>query len=212
MIYDMKHETTGQIAHQLSLNPDALVARLGHASTERPHWGSERAPEPEYSAHSVAVNLAETNGGAPEWIMLIPGGRFDTRDGRGPYSLSDPDKVIALTNALKMEAGLPIDYDHATDFAAPKGGPAPAAGWIRELENRDGSLWGRVEWTPEGETAVSSKKWRYISPVFEFSKANDVTKLLRAGLTNSPNLYSTAICAQRESIAAYTGLQVRFVS
>jgi len=77
----------------------------------------------------------ETNDIAPpEWIQLIPAGSFHGRDGRGPYVLSDPPAVIAATNALRMKAGIPIDYDHAIDFGAPQGAPAPAAGcscWTR---------------------------------------------------------------------------------
>ena len=95
-----------------------------------------------------------------------------------------------------MEAGLPIDYDHATDFAAPSGRPAPAAGWIREIEVRDGALWGRVEWTSHGRAAVVTHEYRYISPVFEYSQDGEVQRLLRAALTNNPNLYLTAISAR----------------
>src|SRR5229473_2555831 len=90
---------------------------------------------------------ATTDASAPEWIELLPAGVFYGRDGRGPFRLDDPDAVIESTHALQMNAGLPIDYDHATDFGAPEGRPAPAAGWIRELAIRTGALWGRVEWT-----------------------------------------------------------------
>src|SRR5208337_2666539 len=77
---------------------------------------------------------------APEWIELLPAGVFYGRDGRGPFRLADPSAVIESTIALQMNAGLPIDYDHATDFGAPEGRPAPAAGWIRELEVRGGGV------------------------------------------------------------------------
>ncbi len=133
---------------------------------------------------------------APEWIELLPAGVFHGRDGRGPYRLDDPAGVIAATLALRMEAGIPVDYDHATDFAAPNGRPAPAAGWIRELEVRDGALWGRVEWTERAARAILAREYRYISPVFQYSRADGrVIRLLRAGLTNNPNLYLTAISA-----------------
>jgi phage I-like protein len=130
---------------------------------------------------------------APEWIELLPAGDFAGRDGRGPFRLSNPSAVIAATDALRMEAGLPIDYDHATDFAAPTGRPAPAAGWIRTIEVRDGALWGQVEWTTHGGAAVVTHEYRYISPVFEYSQDGEVQRLLRAALTNNPNLYLTAI-------------------
>src|SRR5580698_2847236 len=133
---------------------------------------------------------------APEWIELLPAGDFAGRDGRGPFRLSNPEAVIAATQGLRMDAGLPIDYDHATDFAAPSGRPAPAAGWIRAIEVRDGALWGEVEWTRHGASAVVTREYRYISPVFEYSEDGEVQRLLRAALTNNPNLYLKAISAR----------------
>ena len=53
--------------------------------------------------------------GAPEWIMVIPAGQFSGRDGRGPFKLSNPQKVLDATAKADMKAGLPLDYDHATD-------------------------------------------------------------------------------------------------
>src|SRR5277367_2804513 len=140
---------------------------------------------------------------APEWIELLPAGVFYGRDGRGPFRLDDPAAVIASTTALQMNAGLPIDYDHATDFGAPEGRPAPAAGWIRELEVRGGAVWGRVEWTARAASSIVAREYRYVSPVFQFDpKDGVVTRLLRAGLTNNPNLHLTAIAASLTTAAA----------
>jgi phage I-like protein len=142
-----------------------------------------------------AANLAP-DGRASTWIELLPAGVFHGRDGRGPFRLDDPATVIAATLGLEMRAGLPIDYDHATDLAAPQGHPAPAAGWIKTLEARGGAIWGRVEWTERAAAAIAAREYRYISPVFQFDPADGrVTRLLRAGLTNNPNLYLTAIAA-----------------
>ena len=139
---------------------------------------------------------------APEWIELLPAGVFYGRDGRGPFRLDDPAAVIASTIALQMNAGLPIDYDHATDFGAPEGRPAPAAGWIRELEVRGGAVWGRVEWTARAASSIVAREYRYVSPVFQFDpKDGVVTRLLRAGLTNNPNLHLTAIAASLTAAA-----------
>jgi phage I-like protein len=149
------------------------------------------------AVHGTAIEDADLSSSAPpQWVMLIPAGEFSGRDGRGPFRLADPARVIAATEALGLAAGVPIDYDHATDFAAPEGRPAPAAGWIRELAERAGALWGSVEWTPHGAKAITSREYRYISPVFQYSPDGAVTRLLRAGLTNNPNLYLTAISAR----------------
>jgi phage I-like protein len=131
-----------------------------------------------------------------QWVELLKLGAFRGRDGRGPYRLDDPDAVIQASNAARMTAGIPIDYDHAIDLAAPGGAPAPAAGWIKELAVRDSAIWGRVEWTSRAASAIASHEYRYISPVFQYSPADGhVIRLLRAGLTNNPNLYLTAISA-----------------
>lgn len=150
----------------------------------------------ELSVHGAA--MAE-EGTPPEWIELVPAGEFRGRDGRGPFRLKSPEAVIAATRGLGMEAGIPIDYDHATDFAAPEGRPAPAAGWIRKLEARDGAIWGLAEWTRHGAAAVTAHEYRYISPVFEYAKSGEVVRLLRAALTNNPNLYLSAISARAAS-------------
>jgi phage I-like protein len=150
------------------------------------------------SGHNFGVcgTVIAEHSPAPKWIELLPAGDFAGRDGRGPFRLSNPAAVIAATNGLRMAAGLPIDYDHATDFAAPSGRPAPAAGWIHGIEARDGALWGSVEWTSHGRAAVVTREYRYISPVFEYSEDGEVQRLLRAALTNNPNLYLTAISAR----------------
>lgn len=148
------------------------------------------------SAKADAERPAVKNVTPPEWIELLPAGQFKGRDGRGPFKLDDPQGVIRATLALQMKAGIPIDYDHATDLAAPQGRPAPAAGWIKELQVRSGAIWGKVEWTRHGAAAVATREYRYVSPVFEYSNDGEVMRLLRAALTNNPNLYMTAISAR----------------
>ncbi|MGH8012572.1 MAG: phage protease, partial [Candidatus Binataceae bacterium] len=152
----------------------------------------------QYATHAAAL---AGDGTAPKWIELLPLGEFRGRDGRGPFKLDDPAKVIAATRALDMDAGIPIDFDHATDYGAPRGNPAPAAGWIKELAVGDGFLCGRVEWTRPGAEAVAAKRWRYVSPVFEHSDDGKVIRLLRAGLTNNPNLKLPAIAASQITTA-----------
>jgi phage I-like protein len=135
-------------------------------------------------------------GRVPKWIRLIPAGVFAGRDGRGPFVNDDPEAIIAATRQLQMEGGLPIDYDHAIDFAAPEGRPAPASGWIRELRKSSGAVWGRIEWTARAIAALMRGEYRYISPVFQYDpETGRVQRILHAGLTNNPNLYGAAITA-----------------
>ncbi|MDK3072762.1 phage protease [Sedimentitalea sp. JM2-8] len=123
---------------------------------------------------------------APEWVHLLPAGEIATADRRGPYHVTDLDQLVA--NSMRDGVDLLIDQDHATDLAAPKGDPAPARGWITELQARADGIWGRVEWTGEGRGLVVSRAYRALSPVLLHDKAKRVSRILRASLVNQPNL------------------------
>jgi len=145
---------------------------------------------------------------APEWITLIPAANFKGFDGRGPYRLDQPGHVVAATEEMiaeHMTAGLPLDFDHATDFAAPEGRQAPAAGWIKQVRAVNGAIQGRIEWTPKGRDAVEAHEYRYVSPVFEYDDEGRVVRLLRAALTNNPNLNLPAIASAESARRSAAG-------
>jgi|GEM_PF-951366 len=123
-------------------------------------------------------------------LELIPAGHFGGRDGRS-WNNDQPDQVVALSQAIQIPAGICIDEDHALEFSANEkiGGSAPAYGWIKSLEIREGAIWGKVEWTPLGAQAVKDRIYCGLSPVFAFDEdSGRVLALLSAGLTNKPNL------------------------
>lgn len=123
--------------------------------------------------------------GAPKWVHLVPAGSVFGVDGRGPYSLGDAAAVIAAS----MSAGkLPIDEMHATDHGMKTGGAAPARGWVVEMQSRDTGVWGRVEWTGPGKQLMADQAYRGISPVIAHDASGRISRVLRAGLTNAPNL------------------------
>ena len=136
------------------------------------------------SLHSTLPDGA----GAPDWVHLLPAGTFRGRDGRGPYRLDNPAGVIAASMETAAVGKLPIDENHATDHAMQSGQPSPARGWIVELQARPDGIWGRVEWTPTGQEMMAERAYRGFSPVFAHDKAGRVVRLLRAALTNTPNL------------------------
>jgi phage I-like protein len=138
---------------------------------------------------AIHTTLAAPDEGAtvPAWVHLIPAGKFGGVDGRGPYLLDDAQGVIEASMAA-ADGRLPIDENHSTDRAAPEGRPAPALGWIVELQARADGIWGRVEWTTNGEQMVADRAYRGVSPVFLHTRAGVVRQLLRAALTNTPNL------------------------
>lgn len=136
---------------------------------------------------------------APEWVHLLPAGaagRIDTLDSRGPYRLAEAAAVIAAS--LQGADRLPIDENHATDLAAPRGEPAPARGWIVAMEARSDGIWGRVEWTAEGQRLVADRAYRGISPVVAHDAAKRVHAILRASLVNRPNLLGLTALHQQQ--------------
>ncbi|WP_194285496.1 phage protease [Komagataeibacter medellinensis] len=133
------------------------------------------------------MQLPQT-GGAPDWIHLLPAGRFAGKDGRGPYTT--PRNPAALMAASMRAAGgkLTLDENHSTDIAAKIGLPSPAMGWITELQPRADGVWGRVEWNATGHSAMDNRSYRGVSPVFDHDAQGTVTLIRRAALTNDPNL------------------------
>tara|TARA_R110002020_G_scaffold10801_22_gene41102 strand:+ start:24649 stop:25761 length:1113 start_codon:yes stop_codon:yes gene_type:complete len=147
---------------------------------------------------ALALPGAESADQVPDWIHLLPRGELRTVDDRGPFKVEPPDRLIL--NSMSAGDRLPIDENHATDLAAPKGLPAPARGWIVALENRDSGIWGRVEWTEEGRQLVASRAYRGISPVLDHRRSDNVVfALRRASLVNRPNLRGLATLHQETS-------------
>lgn len=123
---------------------------------------------------------------APEWMHLFHNGVNQTVDGRGPFKVVDAAVIAA--NSIRPGDRLPIDVNHAIDVAAPMGQPSPAVGWMTELQARDTGLWARVEWTATGKSLLAEKAYRHQSPVVRHTKDGTVKAILRASLTNNPNL------------------------
>lgn len=150
------------------------------------------------AAHDI-VRDGEVEGGV-QWLHLLPAGEVRTHDGRGPYMVKD----MAALMAASLPAGgkLVVDENHSTDLLAPKGGAAPARGWIVELQARADGLWGRVEWTGEGRKIIDDMAYRGISPVIAHRKDGVITAILRASLINTPNLVGLTALHSEEDILA----------
>lgn len=142
--------------------------------------------------------------GAPTRIHVMPLGTWHGADGRGPYRNDAANAARVVAASAAGQRPLPIDYDHALDLALGQkaGQPAPASGWIVGLEVVDdgtpkAGIWASVEWTPSGQTAVASREYRFISPVFDVAKDGTVLRIVRAGLTNVPNFPSLVALASQ---------------
>lgn len=135
--------------------------------------------------HSALPEAAD--GQPPEWVQLLPVGVWRGTDGRGPYSYADADAGQVL-NATRQHLPAPLDENHSTDLAAPRGGPSPARAWIREVQHRPGEgLFGRVDWTGTGRQLMAERAYRGISPVIDRAKDGRILAVVRAALTNNPN-------------------------
>lgn len=143
----------------------------------------------------LALNVELPAGEAPEWVELLPAGETVTgRDGR-TWRNREPQAVVDQFVARGMD--MVIDWEHASEHRAPNGQDAPAAGWVKELAVRDGAVWGRVEWTEKAIAQLQSKEYRYLSPVFIYTRdERQIVRLTSAGLTNQPNLALKALNQQ----------------
>jgi len=123
----------------------------------------------------------------PAKLNLLPAGDFVAgRDGRR-WTKHNAEVIAQKSNEYLPQH--PIDENHSTDLKASKGESAPAMGWFTNIEAKeDGSIWADVSWTARGKAALESQEYRYISPVFEVDPSGEIVKILRAGLTNTPNI------------------------
>lgn len=147
-------------------------------------------------AERIAHFIVELKAGSDhQWVHLMPAGEFRAHefDGRAGWTLTSAEKVIE--KSLSLGRDIVIDFEHQTDKAAANGQPAPAAGWIKQLEARSDGIWGRVEWTARAAEMLKNREYRYISPTFAHSKSGEVLAILRAGLTNDPALSLTALAS-----------------
>ena len=136
-------------------------------------------------ATCVVVELPP--GSPPEWVQLMPAGELIARDGRR-WRIENAAGVVEASRRRAGATDLVFDYGHQTDYAKENGQPAPAAGWIKDLQARAGAIWGRVEWTQKAAAAIGAREFRYVSPTFQHTRAGVVTEVVRAALTNHPAL------------------------
>lgn len=125
-------------------------------------------------------------------IQLTPASAFRPSDNR--EMTVDSWKIDAAIAAkvigrFQQRKSFPVlDYEHQTLNARDNGQPAPAAGWLRQLQWREGSgLWASVDLTATAAAFVRQGEYRYVSPVFAFDPVTgEVLSILMAALTNNP--------------------------
>ena len=127
----------------------------------------------------------------PTEFQIFPHGRV-TLVGGEPFTVDDAAMSAVISAFDSRGLDMVIDYEHQTEggeYSSPDG-KAPAAGWIKSIENRgEDGLWAKVEWTEAAADLLAKKEYRYFSPVFLVSKGERrLVELLRVALTNAPRL------------------------
>lgn len=135
-----------------------------------------------------------SDGKAPEWVEVLPAGPVITgRDGRS-WLFDDLAKQLVQSSFVARTIELPIDWEHATQRRATVGLEAPAGGWIKQFEVRNGALWAQVDWTTRGARQIEGREYRFLSPVFDYeTDSTRIVRMVSAALTNIPNFLMTAL-------------------
>lgn len=143
--------------------------------------------------------------GLRQWVHILPANPIETRDGRGPYFVDDPQAVMRETQKRKGKAKLLVDYDHQSETVQANAARAEAAGWISGLQSRDSGIWAFVEWTEKAAAHIAAKEYRYLSPAFIHDHAGRISHIISVGLVNSPNLHElTALSKEDRNAMAKT--------
>lgn len=126
------------------------------------------------------------------WCQLLPAGHFSAIDGRpfdvpGGQWVINADIASRLIQYAKNAANdLVIDYEHQTLNKDRNGQPAPASGWIKDMEWREGSgLWIKPQWTSRAKEFIKGEEYRFLSAVFPYDKhTGEPLYIHSAALTN----------------------------
>ena len=136
-------------------------------------------------------------------LQVTPAGRFLPRDGR---ELKVPGWNInaaiasAVVQRFQQKKTPPVvDYEHQTLWKEENGQPAPAAGFFRSLEWREGEgLFAQVELTARAKQYIAEGEYRYFSPVFQFHPVTgDVLDLQMGAFTNNPAIDGMQAMSER---------------
>ncbi len=135
-----------------------------------------------------SIELAEI----PTEIHVAPLGKYKGHP-QGEFEVTPADIETMIRNFKSLKNDVVIDYEHQTLNSSDNGRPAPAAGWVKDMQARDNGLWGTtLEWTKNAQDAIANKEYKYLSPVFMLHAPDPKTGkdmgfyLHSVALTNTP--------------------------
>ncbi len=134
-----------------------------------------------------SMEFLRNEGDVPARLPLIMAGRvIEGVDGRS-YINSDPSGVVERYKARGRM--IPVDIEHSTQRQGAQGLPAPAVGWITDMDvSADGVVKGAVDWTDEGRALILANRYKYYSPAYGILGDGTIAEIVSVGLTNVPNL------------------------
>lgn len=174
-------------------------------------WGAVRNTN---HALNAEIPVMES-GDVPEWVMVGCVGLWEGHPSMREQLITTDHLESALAhfarNYLANGAELPIDYHHASVVVPTGADKAPAAGWICDMELRSGrtELWGRVMWTADTAREIAERKFRYLSPVFQFNAPDRVTGDIVLMSIHSVGLTNTPFLTELESLNAVAAMMAR---
>ena len=162
---------------------DALAVRSGrvialrYAAADAQHLVALRALFP-----LVATDAATA------WAHLTVPGSYAGHP-MGPFAFDETSHTAMIRNFAAQTNPVPLTYEHPR---YDDGQPKPAAGWVHDLEVRDGGLWGRCEFTARAADLIRAGEYRYTSVVVALDSKDRKTgkpigaELIEVALTNTP--------------------------
>ena len=124
-------------------------------------------------------------------VLLCPFGKWPQGD---KTQICDSKAFSQLVENWD-QAGRPeilLDFEHASTVDRVDS-DTRAAAWISNLQVTDEGLVGDLKFTDIGAEAVSNRRLRFLSPVWEFDADIRPTVLKSVGLTNRPNIQGKCI-------------------
>ncbi len=141
----------------------------------------------------IACKAGALPEGRPAWLHLVPFGEWRGHHSRKVVKVGPAEAATIVANFTRWGIDLVVDYEHQTLTTVENGQPAPAMGWVDQLEARADGVWGHVkEWTAAGGELLDARAYRYLSPVIEFNAPDPVSgeprgmRVSSAALTNNP--------------------------
>jgi len=113
-----------------------------------------------YLVDVAGLVFDEQNGGNSTWVHALPIGSYKhpiygTIDITSERAKNFADGVNSKIRGIDLS----INYVHDNNNIA--------AGWVKKSEARSDGVWLFVEFTPDAQSKVKNKEWRYFSSEFE---------------------------------------------